>query len=66
MKEKNVEKLPQLRLPYVDVIKGIGILLVIFQHCLGGGDIRIVSSEYSKSYCFISYAFILFCIRFPL
>ena len=36
MKEKNVEKLPQLRLPYVDVIKGIGILLVIFQHCLGG------------------------------
>ena len=27
MKEKNVEKLPQLRLPYVDVIKGIGIFI---------------------------------------
>ena len=27
------------RLSYIDVIKGIGILLVILQHCLGGGTL---------------------------
>ena len=27
------------RLSYIDVIKGIGILLVMLQHCLGGGTL---------------------------
>lgn len=27
------------RLSYVDVAKGLGILLIVFQHCMGGGEL---------------------------
>lgn len=38
-KSDSLEISRQNRYQYIDVIKGIGILLVVFQHCLGGGTL---------------------------
>ena len=43
------------RLDYLDVAKGIGILLVILGHCQLGRNLHAV--------IFFSYAFVLFCFR---
>lgn len=53
------------RLSYIDVIKGIGILLVVLQHCLGG-DAWKFSARTTKNYSLISYAAILFRFWFSL
>lgn len=50
------------RINYIDVAKGIGILLVVFQHCLGGGTLtdtmpatsKAIASFYMPLFFFIS------------
>ena len=37
------------RYHYIDVAKGIGILLVVFQHCLGGGELGVFLPSIQKA-----------------
>lgn len=54
------------RLEFIDIAKGIGILLVIFQHCLGGGTLtdtlphtsKAIASFYMPLFFFISVIYI--------
>ena len=52
------------RYHYIDVAKGIGILLVVFQHCLGGGELGVFFPSIQKAIASFHMPFFFFISGF--